>query len=123
MHRLAASPPQPLEGFVQSYHTSSYLSLLIILGHRKTIENQQSPTNKDALKKVEDKDERGQYSKRHASNGLSQAKMYLSERLLLYFPKNSPIFVSPGKNVLFFLLSAQLKSARPCNVNSLTRTN
>ena len=85
MHRLAASPPQLLEDFGHSYQTSSYLSLLIILGHRKTIENQQSPTNKDALKKVEDKDERGQYGKSHASNGLSQTKMYLSDRLLFVF--------------------------------------
>ena len=82
MHRLAASPPQLLEGFGHSYHTSSYLSLLIIL---KTIENQQSPTNKDALKKVKDKDERGEYGKSHASNGLSQTKMYLSDRLLFVF--------------------------------------
>ena len=85
MRKLAASPPPLLEGFGHSYQTSLYISLLIILGHRKTIENQQSPTNKDALKKVEDKDERGQYSKRHASNGLSQAKMYLSDRLLFVF--------------------------------------
>ena len=85
MHKLAASPPPLLEGFDHSYHTSLHISLLTILGHSKTMENQQSPTNKDALKKVEDKDERGQYGKSHASNGLSQTKMYLSDRLLFVF--------------------------------------
>ena len=77
----------------------------MILGHSKTIENQQSPTNKDALKKVEDKDERGQYSKRHASNGLSQAKMYLAERLLFVFlQKLTNICISWEKYIVFLVV-------------------